>query len=58
MFEVLEVNTKTPTWVHDIIKFLMTEELPPSKEEARKVKNKVARFTKINGIVHYISRVF
>lgn len=44
-FEVSEVRAEMPEWAQPITKFLATGELPTEKEEARNVRNKVARFT-------------
>ncbi|KAG7956005.1 hypothetical protein I3843_11G102800 [Carya illinoinensis] len=50
---ILPILTKeTPKWAYEIVKFLTTWELPCSREEVRKVKNKVARFTMVNDTLY------
>lgn len=49
--DTLQIKESTPGWADDIIKYLEIGD-PPSREEARKVKRKVIRFTIVDGILY------
>lgn len=51
-FEVLDMGTRIPKWAYAITKFLTIGELLVKKEEAMKVKNKVAMFILLNGTLY------
>lgn len=50
--EISKINTETPEWAYEIVKFLINGELPHGREEVTKVKNKAAHFTMVNGALY------
>lgn len=45
------VKLKEPDWARDMEKYLDIGELPVDKKESRKVRRRVAQFTKVDGIL-------
>lgn len=50
--KIAEMGPGEPEWVLKVVKYLDTGELPVEKEEERKIKRRVARFTWIEGILY------
>lgn len=50
--EVAEVKQGEPEWAEDMVKHLNTRELPAKKKEVRKIKRRVAQFTKIDRVLY------
>lgn len=48
----LQIGENTPGWADDIRKCLETSDLPPSREEVRKVKSRATRFTMVDGVLY------
>lgn len=50
--EVMMIQPKIPDWAADIIKYLETDEMPEDRQEARKIRNRGARYTMIEGVLY------
>ncbi|PKA52182.1 hypothetical protein AXF42_Ash014119 [Apostasia shenzhenica] len=47
--EVFDANSKSESWMDEILYFLQTEELPVDRYEARKLRAKAARYVQQQG---------
>lgn len=50
--EVMEVKPKTPEWALDIIKYVDANELLDNRWEARKIRNRISRYTLLDGVLY------
>lgn len=50
--ELKEVELKETNWTGEIEKYLDTDKLPVDKEEAKKIRRRTARFTKLDGVLY------
>lgn len=46
------MELKEPEWAKEIVKYLNTGELPDKKDEGRKVKERAARFIRVEGVLY------
>lgn len=51
--EVLTIQPRVPNWVANIVKYLETGVTSEDKQEARKIKNRAARYTMIEGVLYW-----
>lgn len=50
--KTLHIRENMPRWADNIVKYLETGNLPPSEEEVRKIKSRVATFAMVDGILY------
>ncbi|XP_035546609.1 uncharacterized protein LOC118348649 [Juglans regia] len=51
--EVMEILPRAPSWVEDIFRYLETNEVPEDRQKAKKIRNRVARYTLIERILYW-----